>query len=349
MPEADLSLLRRFAEEGDQEAFAQIVHRHADLVYGTALRMLRDRAGAEDVAQETFFRLLRHSRSVTHSLAGWLHRTATQLAIDVIRSDSARRAREAGHQVERGGAADAELTWAQVSPHVDEALLAMPEDARALLVEHFLHGRSQRDLAVQRGISPATLCRQMQTALDQLRHQLRKRGVVVSAVLLASLFSASIAQAAPASLIMQLGKITLISGSPVIPGQTFTPHWPRVTISRSGWFQITCGAVAGCMIFGFLLIAALPSPARPGADTGPAAMPSPANSARMIVVCTLAIDHLDSRAIAMFHPSPSGNGYAVVHGDGHTVTMDAHQLDAALRRQTGKTLGDFLNPPAGTP
>lgn len=56
--EADLALLRRFSDHRDEEAFAEIVRRYAAVVYGTCRRIVGDSARAEEVSQETFFRLL---------------------------------------------------------------------------------------------------------------------------------------------------------------------------------------------------------------------------------------------------------------------------------------------------
>src|SRR5437867_13072318 len=80
--ETDLSLLRRFTETSDPAIFAEIVRRYAGVVYSASHRILNDEARAQDVSQETFFRLMRQPKLVTHSLGGWLHRSATHLAID---------------------------------------------------------------------------------------------------------------------------------------------------------------------------------------------------------------------------------------------------------------------------
>src|ERR1043165_9662227 len=75
--QADADLLRRFTA-GDEEAFTQIVERYAGLVFCVCNRVLGDRARAEDVAQETFFRLLKSRSGISQSLGGWLHRAATR-------------------------------------------------------------------------------------------------------------------------------------------------------------------------------------------------------------------------------------------------------------------------------
>src|ERR1700710_979916 len=92
----DLVLLRRFTEKGDQQAFSEIVARYAGMVFSVCRRILNDRARAEEVSQETFFKLMTRPESVSQSLGGWLPRAATRLAVDERRSETSRRRRE-GH------------------------------------------------------------------------------------------------------------------------------------------------------------------------------------------------------------------------------------------------------------
>src|SRR2546421_6617362 len=66
----DLILLDRFREDGDQEAFAEIVRRYASAVFSTCMRILGDKARADDVSQETFFRLSQKPEAVKQSLGG---------------------------------------------------------------------------------------------------------------------------------------------------------------------------------------------------------------------------------------------------------------------------------------
>ena len=216
--EPDLTLLRRFAEEGDAEAFARIVRRHAGTVYAACHRVLRDSGRAEDVSQETFFRLWKQPHLVTQSLAGWLHRAATRLALDALRSETSRRRREttAGRDAAVNGAARGPgrdvgpSKWEEVSPRVDEALAALPEGPRELLVRHFLQGTPQNDLAAEVKTSPATMSRRIKSAVEALREELLKKGVSITPALLAGLFARHAAEAAPASLVSELGKIVML-------------------------------------------------------------------------------------------------------------------------------------------
>ena len=56
---SDLDLLRQFARENSQDAFAEIVRRHLNLVYSAALRQVRSPQLAEEIAQSVFADLAR--------------------------------------------------------------------------------------------------------------------------------------------------------------------------------------------------------------------------------------------------------------------------------------------------
>src|SRR6266513_1009769 len=125
----DLMLLERFREDGDQEAFAQIVQKYAAPVFSTCMRVLGDRARADDASQETFFRLSQKPEAVKQSLGGWLHTTATRISIDAVRSEASRAQREAKYEPKPPSES---MQWAEISPHVDQALAELPEECRAL-------------------------------------------------------------------------------------------------------------------------------------------------------------------------------------------------------------------------
>jgi RNA polymerase sigma-70 factor (ECF subfamily) len=84
LPDADDALVARIAG-GDGRAWQAIVDRHAQSILGSAWYMLGDRAEAEDVAQETFIRLM--GKAGTWEPGGpklrtWLYRVAANLCID---------------------------------------------------------------------------------------------------------------------------------------------------------------------------------------------------------------------------------------------------------------------------
>jgi len=208
--DADLIVLRRFTLHNDPQAFAQIVQRYAGFVYATCLRISGDPARAEDLSQETFFRLMRRPHEINQNLGGWLHRTATHLAVDALRSESSRKRREIAYT--RDCDRDAS-SWAELSPCVDQALSELPEELRTLLIRHFLLGRTQAQLAQEYDLSPATISRRMHQGLDELRQRLRLKGVYALPAVLAGLLCHVAIRQAPAGLIRELGKMTLFTSA----------------------------------------------------------------------------------------------------------------------------------------
>src|SRR5213082_126073 len=97
----DATLLRSYAADGDAAAFAELVRRYADMVYATARRVTGSATAAEDVAQDCFLRLAQYSATITGSLAAWLHRTSLNRALEVVRSERARKRRESAAISER--------------------------------------------------------------------------------------------------------------------------------------------------------------------------------------------------------------------------------------------------------
>ena len=207
MSESENILLRRFAASGDAEAFAEIVRRHAGLVYAACLRVLADKDRAADAVQETFLQLLRNAETITGSVPMWLHRVATRKAIDVIRRDSSRRQREVTYAADKPRRANA---WQDISRHVDEELDELDEQTRSILIQRFFEGLTTKDIAFRETISQPTVSRRIESGVRRLRDSLRKKGILISTAALFGLLGENVIQAAPAVVLKELGKIALV-------------------------------------------------------------------------------------------------------------------------------------------
>jgi RNA polymerase sigma factor (sigma-70 family) len=287
--EPDLDLLRRFTETGDPDAFAEIVRRYAKVVYSASHRILGDEARAQDVSQETFFRLLRQPRLVTHSLSGWLHRSATHLAIDARRSELSRRHREKTYwlnqEAGQEGAQAKEPKWEDVSPYVDQALNELQEPMRGLLVRHFLQGVSQADLAEEMTTSPATISRRIKSGVEELQKHLRKNGVYLGLAALAMFCASNTSEAAPVKLLVELGKMRMIGTVPVSPPPPPTPpaHHPHLFRLRTANASPTSVKIAvgfaGAAILWVVLETLIISSITHSTESPPRQVDAPSNAA----------------------------------------------------------------------
>src|SRR4051812_47564373 len=125
---SDQQLLRAFAAQGSEEAFAELARRHASLVYATAKRKLSDAAWAEEVAQLVFVALARKAPFLCHhqNLSAWLHHTTSLECRNFLRTELRRRRREEiAMNLNQTPANDPEL-----AAQIDEALLELSEKDR---------------------------------------------------------------------------------------------------------------------------------------------------------------------------------------------------------------------------
>jgi RNA polymerase sigma factor (sigma-70 family) len=181
----DRELLERFVQRHDQAAFEQLVRRHGNLVLGVCRRVLGNEADAEDAFQATFLLLARKASAISwqDSVAGWLHRTARQLACKA-RTAASRRARYEKQARARAPANPlAQLTAQEMLGILDEELLRLPERYRAPLVLCYLEGATRDEAAQLLGCPPATLKSWLERGRQRLHRAAQRRGLTLAAIL----------------------------------------------------------------------------------------------------------------------------------------------------------------------
>ncbi|HTA29579.1 MAG TPA: sigma-70 family RNA polymerase sigma factor, partial [Candidatus Cybelea sp.] len=176
----DMDLLRQYAEEGSEQAFAALVDRHLNLVYATALRQVRSPQLAEEAAQSVFLSLARNASSMKPDtiLTAWLYRVARHAAIDLMRGESRRLGRE---QIayELANMKSDSSAWAHVEPLLDEALEALEETDRNAILLRYFENKSLREVGETLGTSEDAARKRVSRAVEQLRSVFSRRGVAV--------------------------------------------------------------------------------------------------------------------------------------------------------------------------
>lgn len=200
----DATQLRRYIEDGSQQAFTALVEKYIDLVYSAALRRtVGDPHRAADVSQEVFTALARQARTLaSHPVLGaWLHSTTRNIAVNLMLSDQ-RRARRQHTALELDTAQPAAPSpeWEQLRPVLDAAIDELPERDRQPVVMRFLERRPFKEIGAALTISEDAARVRTDRALDKLRGVLAQRGITSTAAALGSAVSAHGTVGAPAGL-----------------------------------------------------------------------------------------------------------------------------------------------------
>ena len=145
----DQDLIREYARNGAQESFGELVHRHVDVVYSTAFRVLRNADLAEEVSQRVFVALARNAAKLEYRavLTGWLHQTARNFALETVRSEERRRQREREAATIRDlDSDDTQAAWDQIAPHLDTALAQLGEADRDVILLRYFERKTAKEI-----------------------------------------------------------------------------------------------------------------------------------------------------------------------------------------------------------
>jgi len=220
---SDTELLRQYAHDRSEAAFAELVRRRLDLVFSVALRQVGgDAQLAEDVAQKVFADLARKAAALsTHpALSGWLYRSAQFAATDVVRTERRRRAREQEaqtmHDISFDPAADAD--WEKLRPMLDQMLGDLAECDRNAVALRFFEGQAFADIGRTLRLTEEAARKRVERALDRLQARLTRRGVTSTTAALAGALANQVNAAAPAGLAARVIASALVGASAAAGG-----------------------------------------------------------------------------------------------------------------------------------
>ncbi len=229
----DAELLSRYAGTHAEEAFAELVQRHVNLVYRAALRQLGgDAHGAQEVAQAVFTLLARKAGSLTGhtSLAGWLYSTTHFTVRDLRRGERRRLAREQEAFTMQELATDSvsAADWERLRPVLDDAMQGLGDADREALLLRFFEEKPFAEVGEKLAVSEDAARMRVERALDKLHGLLAKRGVTSTAAAVGLMLANEASVAAPAGLAAAVtgsalaGAATAAGGGAIVAAKVFT-------------------------------------------------------------------------------------------------------------------------------
>jgi RNA polymerase sigma-70 factor (ECF subfamily) len=165
----DEELVKR-SQQGDPEAFEELVHRHRDKTYARALMMLRNEDEANDVSQEAWVKAWQRINQFQgeSSFATWMTRIVINLSLDQLRKQKRARVDSIEEMEEESGGVERQLPITVTNPteglekdelrrRIDEAMSKLTDAHRAVLVMHEFEGMEYKEIAKKVDISIGTV------------------------------------------------------------------------------------------------------------------------------------------------------------------------------------------------
>jgi RNA polymerase sigma-70 factor (ECF subfamily) len=175
--EGDLKQVRECLA-GDVRAFEVLVEKYQGVVYNVALRMLRDPAEAEEVAQVAFYKAFERLGSFRegHRFYSWLYRIVVNESLDQIAQRKRRETIEESRP-DAGPGVDEALESSERRDRLLDALEALRPDHRTVVVLKHLEGMSYEEIGKILDVPVKRVKSRLFSARQALREILRKRGM----------------------------------------------------------------------------------------------------------------------------------------------------------------------------
>jgi len=213
----DSELLRSYAEDHSEPAFAELLHRHLNPVYSAALR----RAGgdphrAAEITQQVFLSLARHAGSLSRHtvLIGWLYTCTRNAALAAARAENRRRIREQeAYRMNQLDHPSPEGDWERLRPVLDEVMDELGGRDREAVLLHFFEGRSYGEVGARLSLAEDAARMRVNRALERMRALMGRRGIGSTTAALALALANHAVVAAPAGLAATVNGAVLASAA----------------------------------------------------------------------------------------------------------------------------------------
>jgi RNA polymerase sigma-70 factor (ECF subfamily) len=164
------------AQNGDRNAFSELVRLYAQGVLNVIFRMCGDTQLAEDAAQETFIRAWQNLSSYRPqtSLRNWLYRIAVNVGTDMLRKEKRIMpdAIEDLHLSDGQPGLESLVLQQERTVWVQKAILSLPEASRAVLVLREYEGLSYQEISSTLDIPLGTVMSRLSYARSLLKAKL---------------------------------------------------------------------------------------------------------------------------------------------------------------------------------
>ena len=162
------------AQQGDRQAFTELVLRHQNGVVGLIYRMCGDPQQAEDAAQEAFVRVWQNLNSYKpqHAFRSWLYRIAANAALDSLRRERPSADLDSLPLADASAGPEESTEEHDRTMRVRRAIARLSPPLRMVLILREYQELSYQEIAETLDIPTGTVMSRLNTARSQLRQEL---------------------------------------------------------------------------------------------------------------------------------------------------------------------------------
>ena len=243
-----MQLLQEYVARQSDEAFAEIVRRHVNLVYSVALRHTDNPDHAQELTQAVFVILAQKAVRLSKDiiLSGWLFQTARFTALTFLRGEARRQKREKEMMMESLlDDSQPEYSWKNLSGLLDEAIGQLGEKERHAIILRFIEGKSFSEVAEALGANQSAVQKRVGRGVDKLRAFFLQRGIKISAGALTVAIAGNSVQAAPANM---ASFITAGLAGKGAAGSSSALALAKTTQDSMAWIKLKAAVVTGSIL-----------------------------------------------------------------------------------------------------
>jgi uncharacterized protein (TIGR03435 family) len=221
---SDMELVQNYSRLDSEEAFAELVRRHINLVFSVALRHVGIPAHAEEITQAVFIILARKAASLRPDtvLEGWLYETTRLTSSSFLRGERRRQYREQEAYMQFNlDESKEDVVWDQMSQLLDEAMSRLRKKDREAVILRFFKEKNLGEVAAALNVTEAAAQSRVHRALEKLHRYFNQRGVSSTAAIIAGKLSANSVHAAPVTLAKSVTAVAIAKGA-TASGSTLT-------------------------------------------------------------------------------------------------------------------------------
>ncbi len=187
---ANNELMEAIRDYGDIVAFRDLYDKYSSAVLGLSFRIVRNRTLAEDIVQETFWRIWHNSAQFDGSkgrFTSWMFGIARNLSIDAIRRNKRVTLQPVFEEQTSDGDDNSVLTededvadmaWAEVRhKEIRSMIKLLPPEQFDVIVWIYFQGKTRREIAKEQDIPFGTVNTRARLALKKLQAMLSDRGM----------------------------------------------------------------------------------------------------------------------------------------------------------------------------